>query len=299
MKIQRYYFMFYIVMIIPNFFILSSTGLEWYSVFTCLHPVVIISIILWSISINAQNLERKSGAPGDSTQTKAGGNEGKGTDWSDSSFVDEEESEMSVLGGANQHESQYRAVDFAHKEGEIDDKDLGSMMNKEQLNEFKESVKNHILEYIIAGLQQSSHESAKNRNLYEKDLGFGEPANSLVQEPTAKNGDKKAETNINYIGRHTKNFFSFKQQSTTSMISIKDPNAEALVLEGLVLGHPDILRRFNITLKQEELNKQCKVEKVYKGENQSNGISYEFVELAPEVFSMIRKIQNVSELLVS
>ena len=53
MKIQRYYFMFYIVMIIPNFFILSSTGLEWYSVFTCLHPVVIISIILWSISINA------------------------------------------------------------------------------------------------------------------------------------------------------------------------------------------------------------------------------------------------------
>lgn len=67
----------------------------------------------------------------------------------------------------------------------------------------------------------------------------------------------------------------------------------------MVLGHPDILRRFNITLKQDELNKQCKVEKVYKGENQSNGTTYEFVELAPEVFSMIRKIQNVSELLVS
>lgn len=67
----------------------------------------------------------------------------------------------------------------------------------------------------------------------------------------------------------------------------------------MVLGHPDILRRFNITIKQEELNKQCKVEKVYKGENQSNGISYEFVELAPEVFSMIRKIQNISELLIS
>lgn len=30
------------------------------------------------------------------------------------------------------------------------------MMTKEQLNEFKDSVKNHILEYIIAGLQQSS-----------------------------------------------------------------------------------------------------------------------------------------------
>ncbi len=173
------------------------------------------------------------------------------------------------------------------------------MMTKEQLNEFKDSVKNHILEYIIAGLQQSSQGAAKPRNLYEKNLGFGEPANSLVMEPSSKKQDKKAETNINYIGRHTKNFFSFKQQSTTSQISIKDPNAEALVLEGLVLGHPDILRRFNITLKQDELNKQCKVEKVYKGENQSNGTTYEFVELAPEVFSMIRKIQNVSELLVS
>ena len=99
MKIQRYYFIFYFVMIIPNFFILSNTGLEWYSVFTCLHPVVIIAILLWAISINAQNLERKSGGPADSTQVKAGGNEGKGTDWSDSSFVDEEESEMSVIGG--------------------------------------------------------------------------------------------------------------------------------------------------------------------------------------------------------
>jgi len=118
-------------------------------------------------------------------------------------------------------------------------------------------------------------------------------------DPGAKKEDKKAESKINYIGRHTKSFFSFKQQSTTSQISIKDPNAEALVLEGLVLGHPDILRRFNITLKQEELNKQCKVEKVFKGENQSKGITYEFVELAPEVFSMIRKIQNVSELLIS
>lgn len=125
-------------MIIPNFFILNNTGLEWYSVFTCLHPIVIISILLWAISINAQNLERKSGGPADQTQAKAGGNDGKGTDWSDSSFVDEEESEMSVLGGgasgAPQHDSQYRAVDLSHKGGDIDDKDLGSMMTKEQLN---------------------------------------------------------------------------------------------------------------------------------------------------------------------
>jgi len=53
MKIQRYYFIFYFLMIIPNFFILSNTGLEWYSVSTCLHPVVIIVILLWAISINA------------------------------------------------------------------------------------------------------------------------------------------------------------------------------------------------------------------------------------------------------
>ena len=53
MKIQRYYFIFYFLMIIPNFFIMSDTGLEWYSVFTCLHPVVIIAILLWAISINA------------------------------------------------------------------------------------------------------------------------------------------------------------------------------------------------------------------------------------------------------
>ena len=52
-----------------------------------------------------------------------------------------------------------------------------------------------------------------------------------------------------------------------SQISIKDPNAEALVLEGLVLGHPDILRKFNVAVKQEELDKQCKVEKVFKGTN--------------------------------
>lgn len=75
---------------------------------------------------------------------------------------------------------------MSHKGGEIDDKDLGSMMTKEQLNEFKDSVKNHILEYIIAGLQQSSQGAAKPRNLYEKNLGFGEPANSLVMEPSSK-----------------------------------------------------------------------------------------------------------------
>ena len=65
MKIQRYYFLLYLVSIVPNFFILSDTGLEWYSLFNCLHPIVIIVILLWAISIDAQNLERKSGGPAD------------------------------------------------------------------------------------------------------------------------------------------------------------------------------------------------------------------------------------------
>lgn len=52
MRIQRYYFAFYFFMIIPNFFMLTSGGIGWYSVFTCLHPLIIVIIILWSISNN-------------------------------------------------------------------------------------------------------------------------------------------------------------------------------------------------------------------------------------------------------
>ena len=79
---------------------------------------------------------------------------------------------------------------------------------------------------------------------------------------------------------------------------MKDPNAEALVLEGLVLGHPDILRKFNAALKQEDLDKQLKLEKVCHGENYDKGCTFDFIELAPEIFSTIRKIQNVEESLV-
>lgn len=116
MRIQRWYFLMYFILIIPNFFILNSTGLTWYSVFTCLHPIVIIVTLLWAIQINAQNLERKSG--GGSEPGKPGaGNEGKGTELSDySSFIDDR-SELSVNEG-------YRAVEQEPK-GEIDDKDLG------------------------------------------------------------------------------------------------------------------------------------------------------------------------------
>lgn len=107
--------MFYLVMIIPNFFILNTTGLTWYSVFTCLHPIVIIVILLWAISINAQNLERKSGGAAEGKQGGAG--EGKGTELSDySSFIDDR-SDISINDG-------YRPAQEAPK-GDFDDKDLG------------------------------------------------------------------------------------------------------------------------------------------------------------------------------
>jgi hypothetical protein len=40
------------------------------------------------------------------------------------------------------------------------------------------------------------------------------------------------------------------------------------------------------------------VEKVFKGTNEDNGCTFDFAELAPEVFYMIRRIQNVSETLI-
>lgn len=98
------------------------------------------------------------------------------------------------------------------------------MMTKEHLNQFKETVKNHILEYIIAGLSQSSKGQPKPRNLYEKNLGFGEPDDNLVMEAEAKNEDKKAQGNP---GKQSEKVFSFKKQAATTQISIKDPNAEA------------------------------------------------------------------------
>jgi hypothetical protein len=74
-------------------------------VFTCLHPLIIIVVLLWAISLNAQNLERKSG-PGGTDGTKDGGKgsggEGKGTELSDySSFADE--SNMSINEGNEQY----------------------------------------------------------------------------------------------------------------------------------------------------------------------------------------------------
>jgi hypothetical protein len=50
------------------------------------------------------------------------------------------------------------------------------------------------------------------------------------------------------------------------------------------------LRKFNVALKQDELEKLCKFEKVFSGENPDKGCKFDFVELAPEVFYMIRRI---------
>ena len=46
-------------MVFPNFFITKSTGLEWFSVFLTIHPVVVIVVGLRAISINAHSLERE------------------------------------------------------------------------------------------------------------------------------------------------------------------------------------------------------------------------------------------------
>ena len=124
-----------------------------------------------------------------------------------------------------------------------------------------------------------------------------EEAVALAKQKETEEEYKKREGKIQYMSRHTKDLFKIQKQEKVSQISIKDPNAEAQVLEGKVLGHPDILRKFNVAMKQDDLNKSCMVQKSHKGEIE--GVSYELLEMAPEVFSIIRKIQNVSEELIS
>lgn len=300
MRIQRYYFALWFISILPNFFMLTSTGLVWYSVFIIIHPLVIIVIALWAIQINAQSLERQTGVPGANAGDGKPGQEGKGTELSDySSFIDDRSADNSMMGEAGAGDTQYRQVDSKGGQS-FEDHDLGQkLFTAEQLSSFKEIVQNHILANIILGIQGGIQEKPAPRHLYDKELGFGAPSeNFLGEDPTKKPNKKAPESQINYMGRHTKSFFSFMTQAVASQISIKDPNAEALVLEGLVLGHPDILRKFNVAIKQDELDKQCKIEKVYKGANPEQGSTFDFIELAPEVFYMIRRIQNVPESLV-
>lgn len=60
MKIQRVYFIVWFISVIPNFFINTEHGLVWYSIFNTIHPIVIIVIVLWALSQQANTLERKT-----------------------------------------------------------------------------------------------------------------------------------------------------------------------------------------------------------------------------------------------
>jgi hypothetical protein len=51
-------------------------------------------------------------------------------------------------------------------------------------------------------------------------------------------------------------------------------------------------------MKIDELNKNSKIEKVTQGVNSVEDYKYDFVELAPEVFHVIRKINNFDESLI-
>lgn len=62
-----------------------------------------------------------------------------------------------------------------------------------------------------------------------------------------------------------------------------------------MLGHPEILKRFNHPIKIEDLQKQVLVEKVTQAVNSTESFTYDFVELAPDVFSIIRKINSLHE----
>jgi len=51
-------------------------------------------------------------------------------------------------------------------------------------------------------------------------------------------------------------------------------------------------------MKLDELNKNSKIEKVTQAINTIEDFKYDFVELAPEVFHVIRKINNFDESLL-
>lgn len=172
-----------------------------------------------------------------------------------------------------------------------------AIVSKDQLENFRLIIKNNILETLVKGFQ-SLQEKPKSKNLYDKELGFGEaPLNTHLGLETQQ--EKKAKvTGLNYIIKHIKEFFAFNRQGVGATISPKDPNAEALVIEGQVLGHPDVIRKFNVALKAEEVSKQSKIEKVTSAVNSVEDFSYDFVELAPEIFSILRRINNIDEDLV-
>ena len=43
---------------IPNFGLLHNVGIKIYSIFNCLHPLVITIVVIRAIAVNAHSLER-------------------------------------------------------------------------------------------------------------------------------------------------------------------------------------------------------------------------------------------------
>eukprot|EP00347_Sterkiella_histriomuscorum_P012367 403368858 len=289
MQLQTLYFVLWFISVIPNFFILDPVGLKWYSFFSCIHPIVIIILVMKSLAIGAQNLERQGVISGQGKSDQKPEKNESGTELSDYSSMSDISMVDMPQGGQNVTYRQFMKERF-NQFTDID----SNIVTKDQLESFRMIIKENILESIIRGFQ-SLQSKQKSKNLYDKELGYGEaPIDTHLGLETQLQKKEKI-SGTNYIVKHIKEFLAFNRQGVGAQISPKDPNAEALVIEGQVLGHPDIIKRFNVAIKFDELNKQSKVEKVTQSINEVEDFSYDFVELAPEIFSIIRKINNIDE----
>ncbi|CDW83708.1 phosphatidylinositol-4-phosphate 5-kinase [Stylonychia lemnae] len=264
----------------------ASNCIECDLVFTAIHPFVIIIVAIYAIGIKAQTLER-SGKLKDAAELNAS----IGTELSNYSMsLSQDDIQANNKGGANQHE---KNVKFRKAEQSAHSDMSTKIVSKDQLDTFREIIKHNVLENIVNGLQQTLVEKEKLKHFYDNKLGFGEaPANKILQQELQLNKDNKGMAMIN----KATDLIYLSKQGAAAQISNKDPNADTQAIEGLVLGHPDILRKFNQTMKQDEVDKFSKTEKV--SSIQYQGLSYDFVELAPEIFHIIRQIQNIDERLI-
>ena len=64
-----------------------------------------------------------------------------------------------------------------------------------------------------------------------------------------------------------------------------------------MLGHPDILRKFNIKMKEDDLELQSRLERISIAydEDVKPAEPFKFIELAPEIFQIIRRMNGISE----
>ncbi|CDW74551.1 phosphatidylinositol-4-phosphate 5-kinase [Stylonychia lemnae] len=289
-NLQVLYFVLWFLSIIPNFLILDPTGLKWYSLFSCIHPIVIFAVVMRALAIGAQNLERQGVIS--QKEKKDNQNQSNGTEMSDYSSL----SDISFSSTAPpQFNTQYRQVpqEEFNQYADINPK----IVTKEQIENFRIIIRENILESIVCGFQ-AIQDRPKPKYLYDKQLGYGEAPIDTHMGLETQMEKKEKVTGIRYIIKHIKEFFAFNRQGAGAQISPKDPNAEALVIEGQVLGHPEIIKRFNVTMKSDELNKCSKTEKVTQAINTVEDFKYDFIELAPEVFHVIRKINNIDETLI-